>query len=127
MPVSGTGADPLNVARVIDALRERLGGGVAVGHALREQHSHGEGLPLVGMPDSVVFPTSTEAVAEIVMLCAANRIPIVPVGAGTSLQGHVTAVKGGICITRNATSAPPLKFSSLRHSIPGCGRTHESE
>jgi D-lactate dehydrogenase (cytochrome) len=97
-PISATGVDPSVVAQLIDVLHERFGNAVAVGHALREQHSHGEGLPLVGMPDAVVFPTSTEAVAEIVALCAAHRIPIVPFGAGTSLEGHVAALKGGICI-----------------------------
>jgi FAD linked oxidases, C-terminal domain len=42
-----------------------------VGRALREQHSHGEGLPLVGMPDAVLSPPT-----ETVTLCAANRIPM---------------------------------------------------
>lgn len=65
---------------------------------MREQHSHGEGLPLVGMPDAVVFPHSNEEVAAIVVLCAAYRVPIVPFGAGTSLEGHVAALSGGICI-----------------------------
>jgi D-lactate dehydrogenase (cytochrome) len=93
------------IDRVIAALRDRFGSALAVGYAIREQHSHGEGLPLVGMPDGVVFPTSTAEVADIVRLCSANRVPIVPFGAGTSLEGHVAAVFGGICVDLSKMSA----------------------
>jgi D-lactate dehydrogenase (cytochrome) len=48
--------------------------------------------------DAVVFATSTEEVSEIVKICAAHRVPIVPFGTGTSLEGHVNAPDGGICI-----------------------------
>jgi D-lactate dehydrogenase (cytochrome) len=106
MPLeSGTNVLPSGLDHVIAALRERFGANCALGHAVREQHSHGEGLPLVGMPDAVVFATSTEEVAEIVALCAAHRVPIVPFGAGTSLEGHVAALKGGICIDLSQMNA----------------------
>jgi D-lactate dehydrogenase (cytochrome) len=95
---SGTDLHATNLDRLIDALQSRFGSAVAVGHAIREQHSHGEGLPLVGMPDAVVFPTTTQEVAEIVARCAEFRIPIVPFGAGTSLEGHVAAIAGGISL-----------------------------
>ena len=97
-PESGMDVLSKNLDHVIAALRARFGDALAAGRAVREQHSHGEGLPLVGLPDAVVFPTSTDDVAEIVALCAAHRVPIVPFGAGTSLEGHVAAVEGGICV-----------------------------
>ena len=82
----------------IHALRERFGDMVSIGDALREQHSHGEGLPLVGLPDAVAFPTSNEDVAALALFCWEAGLPVVPWGAGTSLEGHVAAVRGGVCV-----------------------------
>ena len=50
------------------------------------------------MPDVVVFPTSTAEVSAIVTVCAQHRAPIVPFGMGSSLEGHVNAIRGGISI-----------------------------
>ena len=68
------------------------------GHAVREQHSHGEGLADSGMPDVVVFPHSNEEVVAIVRLCRAARVPVIAFGVGTSLEGHVAALYGGVCV-----------------------------
>ena len=51
-----------------------------------------------GLPDAVVFPESTEEVAAIVKLCAQHGTPIVPFGMGSSLEGHVNAIHGGVSI-----------------------------
>jgi D-lactate dehydrogenase (cytochrome) len=67
-------------------------------HIIREQHSHGEGMQDAHLPDVVVFAESNEEVAHIVRLCHAARMPIVPFGTGTSLEGHVAALHGGVCI-----------------------------
>jgi D-lactate dehydrogenase (cytochrome) len=83
---------------VIDALRAILGDRVSVSEAVREHHSHGESWHAPGMPDAVVFPTSTDEVAAIIRLCAERRTPIVPFGMGSSLEGHVNAIHGGISI-----------------------------
>ncbi len=66
--------------------------------AIREHHSHGEGLPDVGLPDIVVFPRTTEEVAAVARLAFAADVPMVPFGAGTSLEGHVAALAGGVSI-----------------------------
>ncbi len=87
-----------SVHGVVEALQTRFGRKIVTSAAMREQHSHGEGLPLVGMPDAVAFPETNEDVAEIVSVCQAARVPIVPFGAGSSLEGHVAAIYGGICI-----------------------------
>ena len=47
-------------------------------------------------PDIVVFPQSTAEVQQIVRLCAQHRVPVIPFGVGSSLEGHVNAIKGGI-------------------------------
>jgi D-lactate dehydrogenase (cytochrome) len=81
-----------------DELRERYGDRVSASQALREQHGRGEAYHPVKAPDLVVFPRTTQEVCEIVRLCAQARAPIVPFGAGTSLEGHVAALKGGVCV-----------------------------
>ena len=66
--------------------------------AARDQHSHGEGLADAGLPDVVVFPHTNDEVAAIVRLCHAARVPVIAFGVGTSLEGHVAALYGGVCI-----------------------------
>lgn len=70
------------VAEVRTRLAERLGARVTATQAVLEQHSHGEGLPAVGMPDLVVFPETNEEVAFILALCNERRVPVIPFGAG---------------------------------------------
>ena len=50
-------------------------------------------------PDGVVFAHSTEEVAEIARLCNEHRVPLIPYGAGSSLEGHILAIQGGISLT----------------------------
>lgn len=86
------------VERTIAALRTLLGERLQTGQAIREAHGHDESWHDTLAPDAVAFPRSTEEVAEIVRICAAGRVPMVPFGAGTSLEGHVSAVAGGVSI-----------------------------
>ncbi len=75
-----------------------LGDRVSRTSAVREHHSRGESYHAPGLPDLVVFPTTTEEVQQIARVCTAHRCPMVPFGAATSLEGHVNAVRGGITI-----------------------------
>jgi D-lactate dehydrogenase (cytochrome) len=83
---------------VLSAASEFLGERLSVGHALREQHSHGEDPIPPALPDAVAFVQTTEEVSRLIALCHQHTIPVVPFGAGTSLEGHVTPVQGGISI-----------------------------
>jgi len=83
---------------VMDTLRARFDERFTTSAAVCEQHGKDESYHQPHAPDAVVFPDSTEEVAEIVRLCAAHRVPIIPFGTGTSLEGHVAALRGGICI-----------------------------
>ena len=83
---------------MIEALRSILGDRVSTSDSVREHHSHGESWHAPGLPDFVTFPTSTDEVSAIVKLCARQRVPIVPFGMGSSLEGHVNAIKGGVSI-----------------------------
>ena len=65
---------------------------------MREHHSHGESYHTPAAPDIVCFPESNDEVAGVVRISARHGVPIVPFGAGTSLEGHVHAVRGGITI-----------------------------
>ena len=86
------------VATVVGALRERFGERVSTAEAVREQHTHTLTWIPSEPPDAVVFPENTEEVVEIVKLCAAHRVPIIPFGAGTSLEGHLNAPHGGVSL-----------------------------
>ncbi|MCZ2134654.1 MAG: FAD-binding protein [Burkholderiales bacterium] len=85
-------------AAVVDALCRRFGDRAVVAHAVREHHSHGEGLQDAGLPDVVVFPESNEEVASIVRLCNEAAVAVIAYGTGTSLEGHLKAIYGGVCI-----------------------------
>jgi len=69
-----------------------------------------DGTPIVSTslaaPDAVVYPTGTEEAAAIVGVCARHGAPIVPFGAGTSLEGHVSALQGGISIDMREMNRP---------------------
>lgn len=86
------------VQDVIARLRERLGDRLVTSAAVREQHSHGEGVPDAGLPDAVAFPLHNEDVSLIARACFEAGVPIVPFGIGSSLEAHVAAIRGGVSI-----------------------------
>lgn len=80
-------------------LQQLLGDKLIVSSAVREQHGGGEVTYHKSMaPDAVAYATSTSQVSEIVKICAKYVVPIIPYGAGSSLEGQVCAINGGICI-----------------------------
>jgi len=87
-----------DLAPLIEQLHSILGERVSTSSSVLEQHGHGESWHPVQAPDAVCFPQSNEEVAAIVRLCAETATPVIAFGTGTSLEGQVQAVKGGICI-----------------------------
>ncbi|MFN8060324.1 MAG: FAD-linked oxidase C-terminal domain-containing protein [Vicinamibacterales bacterium] len=83
---------------LVDELRRWLGDRLSTAEAVREHHSHGESYHAPGVPDVVVFPASTDEVSRVVRTCAAHRTPIVPFGMGSSVEGQVNAIHGGVSI-----------------------------
>src|SRR6516225_3042437 len=83
---------------LIAALRQRLGDRLSTSAAVCAQHGKDQSYHEAHAPDAVAFAQSTDEVAEIVRLCAQHKTPIIPFGTGTSLEGHVAALKGGVCI-----------------------------
>jgi D-lactate dehydrogenase (cytochrome) len=95
------------------ALTDRLGADrVGTGADVLAQHGHGESFHPEARPDLVVWPRTVEEAATIVRVAAEHRLPLVPFGAGTSLEGHVAALGGGISVDMremNAIGKPSLE------------------
>ena len=80
------------------ALQARFGAQFSQSLAVREQHGRDESVFQMAPPDAVLFAHSTQDVADAVALAAQYRVPVIPFGVGSSLEGHVLAVQGGISL-----------------------------
>ncbi len=83
---------------VLTELKALLGDRVTTSSGIREHHGKDESYFPYAPPDAVVFPHSTEEVRDIVNICRRHRVPMIPYGVGTSLEGHILAIRGGVCI-----------------------------
>src|SRR6476619_3498297 len=92
------GRNSAAIEKAVAELTAKFGNRVVTSRAVREQHGNTitwiENQP----PDAVIYPQSTEDVQDTVRICASHRVPIVPFGQGTSLEGHVNAPQGGVSI-----------------------------
>jgi D-lactate dehydrogenase (cytochrome) len=79
-------------------LAARFGNRFSTGAALREQHANTLTWIATQPPDAVLFAETTHEVVEAVKLCAEARVPVIPFGTGTSLEGHVNAPFGGVSL-----------------------------
>ena len=86
------------IQSTIQALKVLLGSRASTGAAVRQHHSHGESYHPPALPEVVCFPCTTEEVSQILKISAKYQVPVIPFGAGTSLEGHVHAIRGGITI-----------------------------
>ena len=86
------------VEAAIGALAAAFGNRLVTSQAVREQHGNTltwiENQP----PDAVVFPQSTDDVQEAVRICVQHKVPVIPFGTGTSLEGHINAPFGGVTL-----------------------------
>src|SRR5436190_16588472 len=101
MAVAELAARPRNekaVNAAIAALAAKFGNRLVTSRAVREQHGNNltwiENQP----PDAVVFPQSAEDVQDAVRICVQHKVPVIPYGTGTSLEGHINAPRGGVSI-----------------------------
>ncbi len=86
------------IETALGILKQRFGDRFHTGQAIREQHGHTTTYIENQPPDAVVFPQSVEEISEIVKTCATHKVPVIPYGTGTSLEGHVNAPAGGISV-----------------------------
>ena len=90
---------------VIRELRQMLGERLSTNAAIRERHGRDESFHAPHAPDAVAFAETTEEVSDIVRICARHATPVIPYGTGTSLEGHVAALHGGVCIDLSGMNA----------------------
>ncbi len=81
-----------------EALAAHFADAYSAAPAVREQHCRGEAYQQILPPDAVVFATTTQDVITAVKICAKHKIPIIAYGSGTSLEGHLNAVLGGVSL-----------------------------
>ncbi|QDZ08997.1 FAD-binding protein [Sphingomonas panacisoli] len=86
----------------MDELRGHVRGRVATDAATRDAHGRGEGLHETMAPDAVVFGEDSDDIATTIKFCAKAGVPVIPFGAGTSLEGQVQALRGGVCLDLSA-------------------------
>jgi len=86
------------IEAVVDALRPLVGDRVSTAESVRAHHGRDEGWHAPAAPEAVVFARSTEEVAAAVDACRCHGVPVIAFGAGTSLEGNIAAVRGGLTI-----------------------------
>jgi D-lactate dehydrogenase (cytochrome) len=120
---------------LLAALQVRFGAQFSVALALREQHGRDESAFTVAPPDAVVFAESTADVSDAVRLAAHYKVPVIPFGVGSSLEGHVLAVQGGISLDVSrmnqvlqihaedltVTVQPGVTRKQLNEAVKSCG------
>jgi D-lactate dehydrogenase (cytochrome) len=89
---------PAAIERVKSALAARFGNKVSTAEAVRKQHANTTTWLPNEAPDAVVYAASAEDVRDTVRICAEHKVPVIPFGTGTSLEGHVNAPFGGVSI-----------------------------
>ena len=82
----------------IESLHQLLGDRLSTAGSVREKHGKDTSYHPCVPPDAVAFGQSTEEVSEIVKICAHHKVPVIPFGSGTGLEGHVVTLRGGVCI-----------------------------
>ena len=86
------------IATAVAILKQRFGERLSQSASVREQHAHTTTWLANQPADAVVFARSTDEVADVVRVCAEHKVPVIAFGAGSSLEGHLNAPAGGICI-----------------------------
>ncbi|MCL4759579.1 MAG: FAD-binding protein [Rhodocyclaceae bacterium] len=83
---------------LVDELAARFSSRFSTAEAVRAHHGHDESHFPDALPDAVVWPHSTEEVVAVVQACRRHRVPIIPFGVGSSLEGHILAIHGGVSL-----------------------------
>ncbi len=118
-----------NVTLAISELETLLGDRLSTGISVREIHGRDEAYTTPALPDAVAFPANTAEVSAIMRICSAHRVPVVPFGVGTSLEGHVVPTHGGITVdTSRMNKVLEVHQNDLDAVVePGVTRTQLNE
>ncbi|MGL4243178.1 MAG: FAD-linked oxidase C-terminal domain-containing protein [Beijerinckiaceae bacterium] len=96
---------PAAVAAVIAELTKGFGNRCVTSQSVREQHANTLTWTENQPPDAVVYPMTADEVVQVVKLCAAHKVPIIPFGTGSSFEGHVNAPIGGVSVDTSMMKA----------------------
>ena len=110
---------------VVSELKALLGDRVSTSAAVREHHGKDESYFPYAPPDAVVFLKTTEEVRDVVNICRRHRVPMIPYGVGTSLEGHILAVHGGVCIDLSQMNAVLAVHESDLDAVVQAGVTRK--
>ena len=97
-PVFAPGARRVVSPEFLDALKQKFADRFSTAQAVREHHGRDESPYPAMLPDAVVFAQSTDEVAWVAKQCSTHKVPLIPYGAGSSLEGHLLAIQGGISL-----------------------------
>ncbi len=86
------------IKAAISSLQRTFGDRLTTNQVIRNRHGTDESYHAPHAPDAVIFPATREEVIEIMNTCRAHKTPIIPFGVGTSLEGHIAALQGGISV-----------------------------
>ena len=125
MTLPVTTLDPAARDAAIASLRQLLGARLSSAAPVREQHGKDASYHPCVSPDAVAFAQSTEEVSEIVKICAHHKVPLIPFGAGTGLEGNVVALRGGVCIDMSRTNRILNVSAGDLDATVDAGVTHE--
>jgi D-lactate dehydrogenase (cytochrome) len=98
MPATVESVVPAAREAAIASLQQLLGNRLSTAAAMRERHGKDASYHPCVPPDAVAFVHSTREVSETVKICARHKVPIIPFGAGTAFEGHIAALRGGVCL-----------------------------
>ena len=87
-----------SIANAIEEARALLGKRLSTGSSILNSHSHDEAYSEPHLPDAVAFPETVEEVSALMKICSRHKCPVIPYGIGTSLEGHVIPIHGGITV-----------------------------
>ena len=104
-------------AVMLQALQAQFGDRCSVAAAVCEQHGRDESPYPTTPPDAVVFCESTEDVAAVVRLADRHEVPVIPYGVGSSLEGHLLAVQGGVSVDLSRMTA--IVWSTSTRTVGG--------
>lgn len=115
------------ITTALGLLARRFGDRFGTGADLCRQHGHTTTWLENQPPDAVVFPRSTEEVAEIVQICAEHRVPVIAFGTGTSLEGHLNAPAGGAINAYSKLDLPETPLLLLEFHGTEAGVSEQAE
>ena len=127
------GAEKPDLTQALADLRAAFGDRVTTAQSQREHHSSGESHHAPAMPDVVCFPLSTEEVSTILKISSRYNIPVIPFGAGTSVEGQISAIQGGLTVDlremkkvlRISPEDRDVTVTGWRHTAAACESPEE--